>query len=202
MARSYVVIGYDGRFFQRDRVMAQSATIFKAELQIADMDRHYYADHSVVLARHPSETDERMMVRLVAFVLHASEQLEFTRGLCADDEPELWVKGLTGEIDTWIEVGLPDERRIRRACHRAKQVFVYAYGGHAVQLWWQKQARELARFDNLQVIELSPQASGELAGLVARTMRLQCSLQDGQLWIGDGQTTVLVEPVCLSGDCR
>ncbi len=175
--------------------MAKSATVFKAELQIADMERHYYADHAMVLARHPSETDERMMVRLLAFVLHASEDLEFTRGLSADDEPALWVKSLSGEIETWIEVGLPDERRVRRACHRAKQVFVYAYGGHAAQLWWEKNARDLARFDNLQVIELPQQATRELEALVARTMRLQCTLQDGQLWMGDGEHTVLVEPL-------
>jgi uncharacterized protein YaeQ len=177
--------------------MAQSATIFKADLQIADMDRHYYADHSVVLARHPSETDERMMVRLAAFVLHASDQLEFTRGLCADDEPELWIKGLTGEIETWIDVGLPDLRHIRRASNRAKQVFVYAYGGHAAQLWWEKIALELARFDNVQVMELTRQSTRELEALVSRTMRLQCSLQDGQLWMSDGENTVLVEPVGL-----
>ena len=175
--------------------MAQSATVFKAELQIADMDRHYYADHSLVLARHPSETDERMMVRLLAFVLHASEQLEFTRGLCADDEPELWEKALSGDIETWIDVGLPDERRVRRACHRAKQVFVYAYGGHAAQLWWEKVARDVARFDNLQVVEFPQTATRELAVLVARTMRLQCTLQDGQLWMGDGEYSVLVEPL-------
>ena len=178
--------------------MAQSATIFKADLQIADMDRHYYADHSVVLARHPSETDERMMVRLAAFVLHASGQLEFTRGLCADDEPELWEKGLNGDIEIWIDVGLPDQRHIRRACSRAKQVFVYAYGGHAAQMWWDKIAPELARFANLKVLELTRQTSRELEALVSRTMRLQCTLQDGQLWIGDGENTVLVEPVLLS----
>jgi uncharacterized protein YaeQ len=177
--------------------MAQTATIFKAELQVADMDRNYYADHSLTLARHPSETDERMMVRLLAFTLHASGQLEFPRGLCADDEPELWEKTLTGGIESWIDVGLPDERRIRRACGRAGRVYVYAYGGHAARLWWERTARDVTRFDNLKVIELPQKATQELASLVKRTMRLQCTAQDGQVWIGNGESSVLIEPALL-----
>ena len=174
--------------------MAQSATIVKADLQIADMERGYYADHGLTLAQHPSETDERMMVRLLAFALHASPQLAFTRGLSADDEPELWEKSLTGEIKLWIEVGLPDERRIRRACGRAGQVYIYVYGGHAVSLWWEKIARDLLRFDNLAVIELPLVASRELAGLLARGMRLQCTVQDGQVWLANAEQSVLIEP--------
>ncbi|MFU8837403.1 MAG: YaeQ family protein [Thiohalomonadaceae bacterium] len=174
--------------------MAQSATIIKADLQIADMERGYYADHGLTLAQHPSETGERMMVRLLAFALHASPQLAFTRGLCADDEPELWEKSLSGEIDLWVEVGLPDERRVRRACGRAGQVYVYAYGGHAASLWWEKNARDLQRYDNLAVIELPLAASRELAGLLARGMRLQCTVQDGQVWLADGEQSILIEP--------
>ena len=180
--------------------MAQTATIFKAELQIADMDRGYYADHALTLARHPSETDERMMVRLLAFARHASDGLSFTRGLSADDEPELWEKALNGEIDTWIEVGLPDEKRIRRACGRAGQVVVYAYGGHSAQIWWGRTARDVARCDNLTVIEVAQEASAALAGLVERTMRLQCTLQDGQVWFSNGEASVLVEPQYLLGE--
>lgn len=177
--------------------MAQTATVFKAELQVADMDRGYYADHTITIARHPSETDERMMVRLLAFALHASEQLEFTRGLCADDEPELWEKSLIGEIETWIDVGMPDERRIRRACGRAASVYIYAYGGHAASLWWERTARDVARFDNLKVIELPQDATQELTSLVARSMRLQCTVQEGQVWLGNGEASVLIEPALL-----
>jgi len=102
--------------------MALNATIFKAVLQIADMDRNYYRDHALTIARHPSETDERMMVRLLAFVLHAHEALSFGKGLSADGEPDLWQKDLTGAIELWIDVGQPDEKSIRKACGRAKQV--------------------------------------------------------------------------------
>lgn len=175
--------------------MALTATIFKAELQIADMDRNYYADHSLTLARHPSETDERLMVRLLAFALHASETLQFTKGLCADDEPELWQKGPTGEVERWIEVGQPDERRLRKACGRAQAVYVYAYGGRAAQLWWERTAAEVARLANLRVFDLPQPATKALAGLAARNMRLQCTIQEGQIWLGNDRESVLVEPL-------
>ena len=115
--------------------MALKATIFKAQLQIADMDRHYYAEHALTLARHPSETDERMMVRLLAFALNADESLEFGKGLSNEDEPALWRKDLTGVIEHWIEVGLPDEKSLRKACGRATQVRLYTYGRGAAK-WW------------------------------------------------------------------
>ena len=108
--------------------MALKATIFKADLQIADMDRNYYQDHALTLARHPSETDERMMVRLLAFAIHADEALTFTKGLFDTEEPDLWQKDLTGAIQLWIEVGQPDEKRILKACGRSEQVIVYSYG--------------------------------------------------------------------------
>ena len=172
--------------------MALPATIFKATLQISDIDRQYYGEHQLTLARHPSETDERMMVRLFAFALHADENLNFTKGLCADDEPDLWQKSLTGEIELWVDVGLPDERRVRKACGRAGQVCLYLYGGRAADLWWQKNADKLQRFANLRVVELAEAESRGLAGLAQRNMRSQCTIQDGEVWLNcDGQTLSL-----------
>ncbi|TNE76492.1 MAG: YaeQ family protein, partial [Gammaproteobacteria bacterium] len=129
--------------------MALKATVFKAELAVSDMDRGYYQSHALTIARHPSETDERMMVRLLAFALNASEDLQFTRGLSTDDEPDLWQKNLQGDITLWIEVGLPDERRIRKACNRAEQVIIYAYGARTAPVWWNNIRDALTRFDNL-----------------------------------------------------
>ena len=134
--------------------MALSSTIFKANLQISDMDRHYYEEHQLTLARHPSETDERMMVRLLAFALHADEQLSFTKGLCDDEEPALWQKSLSDEIELWVDVGQPDERRIRKACSRATRVCIYLYGGRNAELWWQRNVNKLQRFENLTVLEI------------------------------------------------
>src|SRR6476659_3505020 len=118
--------------------MAPKATVVKAELQVTDMDRHYYASNNLTLAQHPSETVERLMVRLLAFALHADERLEFGRGLSDEDEPALWRRDRTGEIEQWIELGQPDESRIRKACGRAQQVVVVNYGGRAADVWEQE----------------------------------------------------------------
>ena len=170
--------------------MALKSTIFKAELQIADLDRNYYQNHALTVARHPSETDERMMVRVLAFALYADSALAFGKGLSAEDEPALWRKDLTGAIELWIEVGLPDEKRIRRACGRARQVVVLSYGARVADMWWQQNQAALKRQDNLAVINLSPEDSRALAALAARGMQLQCTLQDGEAWlIVDGENT-------------
>src|SRR5680860_284144 len=161
--------------------MALKATIFKATLNIADMDRHYYADHQLTLAQHPSENDERMMIRLLAFALNACERLEFTKGLSTDDEPELWKKSLSGEIELWIELGLPDESRLRKACNRARQVILYAYGARAVPIWLEKHQNKLSRFRNLTIIELPTESTEALAGLVERNMNYQVTIQDGEV---------------------
>jgi uncharacterized protein YaeQ len=172
--------------------MALKATIFRAELQIADMERNYYQTHSLTLARHPSENDERMMARLLAFALNARDTLVFGSSIGNDNEPDLWQKDLTGAIQLWIDVGLPDEKRIRRACGRAARVVVYSYGRGA-DLWWKQSEASLARSDNLEVIDL-PQASTQaLARLAKRTMQLNCTIQDGQVWLADEDESVQVE---------
>lgn len=177
--------------------MALKATIFKADLSIADMDRVYYADHSLTLARHPSETDERMMMRLLAFALHADERLAFGKGLCVDDEPDLWLKDLTGAIELWIDVGLPDEKWLKKACNRSNRVVLLSYGGRQAEVWWSQIESRLARMDNLMVMTLDAEASQALAGMAARTMRLQCTIQDGHVFLTDGTASVPVEPVTL-----
>jgi uncharacterized protein YaeQ len=179
--------------------MAQNATIFKVTLEIADIDRAYYHDHTLTIARHPSETDERMMVRLLAFARHADEALAFGKGLATDEEPDLWRKDLTGAIDVWIDVGQPDERRIRRACGRAEAVFVYSYGGRGAGLWWDDAAAKLDRVANLTVVNLPFAATQALAKLAQRNMRLHCTMQDGQMWVADSERSVAIEPEVLKG---
>lgn len=174
--------------------MALKATIYKAELQISDMDRGYYASHALTLARHPSETEERLMVRLLAFALHADERLEFGRGLSTDDEPDLWRRSLTGEIEQWIEVGQPDEQRIRKACGRSRQVIVISYGGRGADVWWDRVSAGLARSKNLRVIDIPAAAVQALAELADRNMQLQCLIQDGQAQMMNEKTSITVEP--------
>ena len=173
--------------------MALKSTIYKAELSIADVDRGYYADHALTLACHPSETEERMMVRLLAFALHADDALAFGRGLSSEDEPDLARRDATGAIDRWIDVGLPDERELRKACGRAREVQLYAYGGRTCALWWEKAGPALARLAPLAVHEVPQEASRALAELARRTMRLQCTIQDGQVFVSDGERSVGVE---------
>jgi len=179
--------------------MALNATIYKATLQIADMDRHYYHDHTLTFSRHPSETDERLMVRVLAFARHASESLSFAKGRLGagakntPDEPDLWERDLSGGVELWIEVGLPDERIIRKACNRAKEVVVYAYGGHKAERWWEQNRPSLVRAINLTIVNLPVETSRALADLAQRGLKLQCTIQDGQVWIGKERETVEVK---------
>ncbi len=173
--------------------MALKATVRKAILHIADMDRHYYADHSLTLAQHPSESDQRLMIRLLAFALNASDNLEFTRGLSTDGEPELWERSLTGDIQTWIELGQPEEDRLRKACRRADSVRVYAYGGRTVGVWWERLRGKLSQHDNLEVFSVPESACEALTAMIDRGMTLQCAIQDGVINIGSEHTHVSME---------
>ncbi len=182
--------------------MAIKATIYKASLQIADMDRALYATHQLTLARQPSETDERMMVRLLAFALHVPADdhdgaLLLARGLSDTEEPDLWQHSLDGQLRHWIEVGQPaDERRLAKACGRADRVTLYCYSA-AAAVWWAGIAGKLARLSNLAVWQLPAAQSQALAELAERSMQLQVTVQDGQLWVGDARRSVEVHPTPL-----
>lgn len=176
--------------------MALKSTVFKAELQVSDLDRHHYATHSLTLARHPSETDERMMARLLAYALNADEMLAFAGDVSAQDEPSLWIKDLTGAIRLWIEVGLPEPRLLRKAAGRSDAVIVYAYGRGA-DLWWADAASTCTQIDRLAVWKLPQQTSLALAALAKRSMQLQCLVQEGDITFSDESTTVTIERVQL-----
>ena len=177
--------------------MAISSTINKVSLNISDVDRHYYQLHELTVAQHPSENDFRFMIRLIAFMANASESLNFTKGLSSDDEPELWQKALTDEIDLWIELGQPDEKRIRKACGRSKQVIIYTYHNGKSKVWWEQQKSKLARFDNLNVFHLN--ADG-IESMVKRSMQLQCNIQDGEIYLSDDDLnlTITLEKLTVS----
>lgn len=131
--------------------MALKATIYKATVNVADLDRNQFLDVSLTLAQHPSETQERMMLRLLAWMKYADERLQFTRGLSSDDEAELWLLNDHLGVDLWIELGLPDERRIKKACSRAQEVALFAYNSRAAEIWWQQNKSKMAQFSKLTV---------------------------------------------------
>lgn len=183
--------------------MALKATIFKANLQIADMDRQVYGDHALTIARHPSETDERMMVRVLAFALNVPPSnddgaLEFAKGLWDVDEPELWRRDLTGQIMQWIDIGQPDDKRLIRASGRAEKVSVYSHAS-STNVWWPGIANKITRARNIEVWQVPAAEAQALAGIAQRSMQLQVTVQDGTVWIGDGTTSIDITPLRLNG---
>lgn len=183
--------------------MAIKSTIFKAGLQIADIDHGYYADHALTLARHPSETDERMMIRLVALALQAHRlqtvcggdgTLAFGAGLSDPDEPDVWLRDFTGQTRLWIEVGQPEDKPLAKACNKADAVLVYAFH-HAAEVWWRGIENKLTRLDRLEVWRVPAEASQALAALAERSMQLQATIQEGALLLGNGRQTVVIEPL-------
>lgn len=173
--------------------MALKATIFKADLNISDMDRGYYASHNLTIARHPSETDERMMLRVLAFAAHATDTLAFGRGISDEDDASLWQKSLIDEIEVWIDLGLPDEKRIRKMSQRGEQAWIYAYGsGKTAEMWFETNRATIQRFENLHVVMVSAETMTALAGMAERTMQLQCTIQDGEVWLSDDKVNVQV----------
>ena len=174
--------------------MAPKATVVKAELQISDMDRHYYATHMLTLAQHPSETDERLMVRLLAFALYAQDRLEYGRGLSNEEEPDLWRRDYVGDIELWIDLGQPDESRIKKACGRAQQVVVTNYSGRSADIWWDKAANSLGRLKNLSVVNLAPASVEAAAGLLERSMNMGAMIQDGELQLIADRGDVSLRP--------
>ncbi|HOY69547.1 MAG TPA: YaeQ family protein [Methylotenera sp.] len=173
--------------------MALKSTIYKIDLNIADIDKQYYAQHSLTLARHPSETDERLMVRLIAFALYANEALMFGKGLSDDEEPDLWQKDLTGAIELWINVGLPAEKEIRKAVGRSNQVVAVLYGGRVADMWWEQNSKALLKLNNLTVINLpETQALTEIA---SRGLEISCTIQDGQILLGHTNGSLEISPV-------
>ena len=182
--------------------MALKATIYKANLQIADMDRNLYVDHAVTIARHPSEADERMMIRLLALLLNLPADtdhgtLELAKDLWEADEPALWHKDLTGELKHWIEVGQPDDKRLMKASSRSDRVSVYGFS-QSTPIWWSGVANKITRASNIVVWQIEAAQSQALAALAARSMQLQVSVQDGTVYIGDGERSVEITPLRLN----
>ena len=174
--------------------MATKATIYKMEIEISDVDRSYYATHNLTIAQHPSETERRLMARVLAFAILAEEDLEFGKGVSTEDEPDLWRRDLTGRVLQWIVLGQPDESDIRKACGRADQVVIVNYSGNSAEVWWSKIEPSLAKLKNLTVIDLPSEAIERASRLVQRTMRMQVMVQEGELQLMHDDDVIRFQP--------
>ncbi|EKM0377864.1 YaeQ family protein [Cronobacter turicensis] len=179
--------------------MALKATIYKAAVNVADLDRQQFLDINLTLARHPSETQERMMLRLLAWMMYADERLQFTRGLCADDEPEIWLRNDHLGIDLWIELGLPEERRLKKAVSQSQQVALFTYNDRAAQVWWQQNQGKLRQYKNLTIWNINDEQLAQLSALAQRTMTLQATLQEGIIWLSGGEESLELHPAVWQG---
>ncbi len=174
--------------------MAIKATIYKLKLEISDCDKNYFNTHHLTISSHPSETQQRMMVRIISFAMYASDSLCFTKGLCADDEPELWDKNLSDEILNWISLGQVDEKQIKKSLGRSKQVVIFTYAGNKSTTWWQQNQSKYKKLEKLNVINIKAEDVLAMQGLVSRNMDLQCTIQEGTIWLSNLEQTVSFEP--------
>jgi len=177
--------------------VALKSTVVRLTLQLADLDRQLYRDFPLTVARHPSETAARMMLRVLAFALHANEQLAFGRGISTDEDPDLWLKNLDGTIDSWIELGTPDPDRLKRACGRAERVVLYAYGDRAVPVWWKRHQPALERLERLSVLQVDDGAMLALAEAFQQGMTLQCTISEGEAMLSWERGSLSVVPTAL-----
>lgn len=175
--------------------MAIKPTVFKVNLQIADMDRHYYEEHLLTIAQHPSETDERMMIRILAFALNANDNLTFAEAITDTNQADIWDRDLNEQIALWICVGLPDEKVIRKAVSRATNVIIYTYGGRVANMWWEK--LKLNDYKNLKVVNLEPEDTRQLAAFAARGMKLNINIQEGDITVSDDSRYININPQTL-----
>ncbi|AYN27457.1 MULTISPECIES: YaeQ family protein [Buttiauxella] len=170
--------------------MALKATIYKAMVNVADLDRNQFLDSNLTLARHPSETQERMMLRLLAWIKYANERLQFSRGLSAEDEPEIWQRNDHMGIDLWIELGLPEEKRLKKACSQSAEVALFTYNSRAAEIWWQQHQNKLKQYQNLSIWYLDDEQLAKLCEFGTRSMNLQATIQDGAIWLSDAENNL------------
>lgn len=183
-----------GKIIIKVAIMALKATVYKAHINVADMDRHVYLDVNHTVACHPSETIQRFMLRILAWGLNADENLKFTKGLCDTDEPDLWIVNYSDEIELWVELGLPDEKRLRKASHKAQNVILFAYDNNAATIWWQQNQNKINTLDNVSVVFINDQTLVELEQVAERSMQLQLTIEGEQAWLSSDKGNVTIIP--------
>ena len=173
--------------------MALKSTVYKANISLSNLNIHHYSDYSLTLAKHPSETDLRLIIRLMVFSLLAQEGLQFTKGLGSDNEPDLWKINHDGSIDHWIELGLPDERHIRQICGKAKRVSIYTYHQNQNVQWFESLEKKLTRFDHLNIIHFLFEDELLLENFAQKGMNLTITIEDNELWLSNDNDRLKIE---------
>lgn len=161
--------------------MALKPTIYKLKIMVSDMDRDYYEAMALTVAQHPSETIERMMVRVLAYCLNAQEQLSFTKGLSAVDEPDVWLKTLDDQLSLWIDVGEPAVDRIKKALRLSSAVKIYSFNSKSDSWWSQHQAHFVLM--PASVFQFKWEQIQALAALVERTMDFSLTITESSIYI-------------------
>lgn len=173
--------------------MALGATIYKATIDISDLDRGYYGTNTLTIARHPSETEARMMVRVVAFCLYAGERVEFGRGLSTEGEAAVYELNDGGDIARWIDVGTPDNKSLRRAAGRSEDVVVLAYDEPRIEPWWASNKGDFGKIGKLSVRWIGDADLAKIEALAKRNMRLAVTIQDGVVWLADDANNIEIQ---------
>jgi uncharacterized protein YaeQ len=169
--------------------MALPSTIYRASIELSDLDRNCYESLQVTVAQHPSETAERMVARLLAYALCYREGLVFTKGISAGDEPDLWLKGPDGRVDLWVEVGVPEPERIVKATRHAREVIVYVCGNS--QHHWQKQhLSKLSNLSNLTIYLIDQQFIRQVAQHLQRSIIFGLTITEGLMYLTVGNETL------------
>ena len=176
--------------------MALKPTIFKFNVSLSDLDRNRYEELALTVAQHPSETAERMIVRLLAYCLNAEEGLEFARGLSENDEPDLWRRSLDSRMLDWIEVGEPAAVRLRKASRLSERVLVYSFNTKS-EVWWQQTESSVARL-SVDVYRFPWESIQRLATMITRTMQMSVTISDSSLFVAAERGEIEVALLKLS----
>lgn len=180
--------------------MALPSTIHRIAIDLSDIDRGRYTRLEATVARHPSETAERLVLRVLAYALCYEEDLVFTKGISAGDEPDLWVKRPDGRVQAWVEVGLPDPERLRKTSRHAERVILVA-GGGGLQRWLNQHQPKLASITNLTILTFDPTLINRLAETLERVVEWSATVTEGVLYLTRGGET-LESPVTIVQGAR
>ena len=174
--------------------MALKSSVYKANVSLANLNTHYYEDIVLTMALHPSETEERLMYRLLAFLYSAHERLEVTVGLDNPDLPDIWQKNYTGDIEHWIDIGYPDEKKIKKAIGRSDLVSIFNYNSFKAKVWFGKN-KSLLENKKVQVFHLEEEIQGSLETLVQRSMALNCMIEDNHIFLSNDSERIQINVI-------